>query len=81
MWTKTNRGQYDRSKLRYPIDLTDEEWQLVEPLIPTAKRGGRSSTVKVRDVIDGLMYRLQYALLVAIYSGSFPTQKYALSLF
>jgi len=33
MWTKENRGRYDRSRLRYPSDLTDEEWALVEPLI------------------------------------------------
>jgi hypothetical protein len=24
MWTIENRGRYDRSKLRYPSDLTDE---------------------------------------------------------
>ena len=40
MWTAENRGRYDRSKLRYPSDLTDEEWALVAPLIPPAKRGG-----------------------------------------
>src|ERR1700686_3661079 len=40
MWTKENRGRYDRSRLRYPSDLTDEEWALVEPLIASAKRGG-----------------------------------------
>ena len=28
------------AELRYPSDLTDEEWALVEPLIPPAKRGG-----------------------------------------
>jgi len=26
MWTKENRARYDRSRLRYPSDLTDEEW-------------------------------------------------------
>jgi hypothetical protein len=26
MWTLENRPRYDRSKLRYPSDLTDEEW-------------------------------------------------------
>ncbi|MCU0840032.1 MAG: hypothetical protein MUE49_15135 [Rhodospirillales bacterium] len=26
MWTQENRHRYDRSKLRYPSDLTDEEW-------------------------------------------------------
>jgi hypothetical protein len=34
MWTSKNRARYDRSKLRYPSDLTDDEWRLVEPLIP-----------------------------------------------
>jgi transposase len=40
MWTNENRTLYDRSKLRYPSDLTDEEWTLIEPVIPPAKRGG-----------------------------------------
>jgi hypothetical protein len=26
MWTKENRARYDRSKLRYPSDVMDEEW-------------------------------------------------------
>ncbi len=34
MWTRRNRTRYDRGKLRYPSDLTDDEWGLVEPLIP-----------------------------------------------
>lgn len=34
MWTKANRGTYNRDCLRYPSDLTDAEWGLVEPLIP-----------------------------------------------
>ena len=58
MWTKENRGRYDRSKLRYPSDLTDDEWTLVAPLIPPAKRGGNKRTVDVREVVDGLMYIL-----------------------
>ncbi len=37
MWTNENRGRYDRSRLRYPSDLTDDEWSLVEPLIPPGK--------------------------------------------
>ncbi len=40
MWTNENRGRYDRSRLRYPSDLTDDEWNLVESLIPPGKRGG-----------------------------------------
>ncbi len=33
MWPAENRKRYDRSQLRYPSDLTDGKWQLVEPLI------------------------------------------------
>jgi len=58
MWTAENRGRYDRSKLRYPSDLTDEEWALVEPEISPAKRGGNKRTVDVREVVNGLMYVL-----------------------
>ncbi len=58
VWTNENRGRYDRGKLRYPSDLTDAEWALVEPLIPPAKRGGNKRTVNLREVVDGLMYVL-----------------------
>ena len=67
MWTDENRARYDRSKLRYPSDLgvsrreiawTDEEWALVKPVIPPAKRGGNKRTVGVREVVNGLMYVL-----------------------
>ena len=58
MWTKENRARYDRSKLRYPSDLTDEEWAVIGPLIPPAKRGGNKRTVNEREVVNGLMYIL-----------------------
>ena len=58
MWTMENRGRYDRSKLRYPSDLTEAEWGLVAPLIPPAKRGGNKRRVDVREVVNGLMYIL-----------------------
>lgn len=56
MWTAENRGRYDRSKLRYPSDLTNEEWALVEPLIPPGK--GSMRRVNVREVVNGIMYIL-----------------------
>ena len=40
MWTAENRPRYNRDTLRYPSDLTDEEWAHIEPLIPPGKRGG-----------------------------------------
>src|SRR5205085_7595993 len=58
MWTSQNRARYDRSKLRYPSDLTDDEWGLIEPLIPPGKKGGGKRTVNLREVVNGLMYIL-----------------------
>ena len=58
MWTNETRGRYDRSQLRYPSDVTDEEWALIEPLIPAAKPGGNKRTVVEREVVNGLMYIL-----------------------
>ena len=58
MWTRKNRARYDRSNLRYPSDLSDDEWRLVEPLIPPGKSGGGKRTVIMREVVNGLMYIL-----------------------
>jgi transposase len=58
MWTKENRQRYNRDRLRYPSDLTDEEWSGVVMLIPPAKRGGRKREVNVREILNGLMYVL-----------------------
>jgi len=58
MWTNENRGRYDRSGLRCPSDLTDEEWAHVAPLIPPAKRGGNKRRVDEREIVNGLMYIL-----------------------
>jgi transposase len=58
MCTLENRTRYDRSRLRYPSDLTDEEWALVGPQIPRAKRGGNKRSVDERAVVNGLMYVL-----------------------
>ena len=58
MWTRENRGLYERKGLRYPSDLTDQEWALLAPLIPPAKRGGRKREVDLREVVNGILYVL-----------------------
>lgn len=58
MWTVENRTRYNRDHLRYPSDLTDEEWALIAPLIPPGKSGGGKRTVNLREVVNGLMYVL-----------------------
>src|SRR5918993_1372810 len=58
MWTVEQRQAHDRAGLRYPSDLTAEEWALVAPFIPPARRGGRKRTVDVRAVLDGIFHVL-----------------------
>jgi putative transposase len=40
----------------YASGLTDEQWRLVEPLIPPERPGGRTRAVDVREVLDGIAY-------------------------
>jgi len=59
MWTTENRGKYSRRGLRYPSDLTDQEWAFITNLIPPAKRGGRRREVDVREIVNALLYILE----------------------
>lgn len=52
MWTAENRPRYERKGLRYPSDLTDEEWAVVEPLLPPERKVSR------REVLNGILYVL-----------------------
>lgn len=58
MWSPDHRVAADRRGFRYPSDLSDAEWALVEALIPPAKRGGRPREVNVREVLNGVFYVL-----------------------
>ena len=42
----------------YDTDITDEQWEILEPLLPPAKQGGRPRTVDMRDIINALFYLL-----------------------
>src|SRR6185369_10012019 len=47
---------------RYPTDLTDEQWALVEPLFPNRKPGRPGTfqfTVDRREIINAILYRLK----------------------
>lgn len=72
MWTTESRATYDRSRPRYPSNLTDEEWPFIKPLIPPAKRGGNKRTVDVREVVNGLMYILSTGCQWASLPKDFP---------
>lgn len=41
---------------RYPSDLKDEEWEIIEPLIPPALPGGRPRTTNMRELLNAIFY-------------------------
>ncbi len=45
----------------YKSDLTDEEWQIIEPLIPPAKPGGHPRTVEMRQVVIAFPSLVRYS--------------------
>jgi len=51
----------------YATDLTDEQWAMLEPLLPGAKPGGRPRSTDLREVVNTLLYQnrtgCQYDLL------------------
>jgi len=58
MWKPEHRQAARRKGLRYDSDLTDEEWELIVPLVPPSKRGGRRREVNVREVLNAIFYVL-----------------------
>jgi transposase len=74
MWTEENRPRYNRDKLRYPSDLTDDEWAHVEPMIPPARRGGGKRRVDMREVVNGIMYVLSTGCQWRYVPKDFPSR-------
>jgi putative transposase len=40
----------------YPTDLTDDQWALLEPMIPPPQPGGRPRKVDMREVVNAILY-------------------------
>jgi putative transposase len=55
-WNDTARRQHNRDHLRYPSDMTDGEWAVVSPLLPSARPGGRPRTTDMREVMNAILY-------------------------
>jgi putative transposase len=42
----------------YPSDLTDLEWEIIEPLLPPTKNRGKPRTTNMREVVNAILYIL-----------------------
>ncbi len=42
--------------VRYPSDLTDAEWTVLDPLIPRARKAGRPQKYSKREILNAIFY-------------------------
>ena len=56
----------------YPTDLTDQEWALIAPYVPTAKPGGRPEKYPKREILDGIFYALRGGCAWRLLPHDFP---------
>jgi putative transposase len=47
------------ARRRYPTDLTDAQWSILAPLIPSPKPGGRPRSIDMREVVNAIFYVLR----------------------
>ena len=56
----------------YTTDLTDEQWALVEPLIPPQRTGGTKRTADIREVVNAVLYLTKNGCSWRDLPGDFP---------
>src|ERR1700722_926319 len=59
MWTQAHRATYKQSGTALPSDLSDAQWERLEPLIPAAKPGGRPRKTDMRAAMNAIFYLLR----------------------
>ena len=64
------RKGYERAK--YPTDLTDAQWKLVQPLIPKPKPGGRPQSVDRREILNAIFYLVRGGIQWRMLPHDFP---------
>ena len=57
---------------KYSTDLTDDEWQILESLIPEAKPGGRPREADMREILNGIFYVLRSGCAWRMLPHDFP---------
>ena len=71
-WTPFTRRHHDRSGMRYASDLTDREWSMIEPFMPSQPERGRRRKTSLRAVMDAVFYLLQSGCQWALLPHDFP---------
>ena len=59
----------------YPSDVTDEQWKILKPLVPPARRGGRPRKTDVRQVVNAIFYLTRSGCAWRMLPRDFPPWK------
>ena len=57
---------------KYPSDLTDKQWNRIEPLIPAPKPGGRPRKVDMREIVNAILYLVRAGCAWRMLPHNFP---------
>lgn len=75
-WNETTRAHYNRDQLRYPSDLSEEEFATLAPYLPAQSNPrGRPRQVKLHDIINALSYWLRSGCQWRMLPKDFPPWK------
>lgn len=72
-WTALTRRQHARAGGKYASDLTDAEWAVIKPLMPSRKTTGRPRTTLLRDVFDAILYMATTGCQWRMLPNDFPS--------
>ena len=60
---------------KYPTDLSDAEWECIEPHLPTPRAPGRPRTHSLREILDAIFYMVRSGCAWRLLPHEFPPWK------
>lgn len=70
-WTEADRELYEATTTKYSTNLTDQEYALLEPLLPEQKKHGRRQH-SFRTILDAIFYLVRSGCQWRLLPGDFP---------
>src|SRR5215210_1681413 len=59
----------------YPTDLSDREWECIEPHLPAPRAAGRPRTHPLREILDAIFYMVRSGCAWRLLPHEFPPWK------
>jgi transposase len=63
------------TQTKYLTDLSDDEWVIVEPLLPEVNKGGRPRIHPRREILNAIFYTVRSGCAWRLLPGDLPSWK------